>query len=263
MIYVMECGPLVDGAWLVFSLDSASGQTKVRAMEDRHEARRAVACELTHASGVACCASLSDFGRERGWRVQSVPEDVLRLAAQTLVSIENKESLGMLGFSPTADAWLRTSAMFLDAEPWTRLSMKTPLSVTFSDDPQVPRVAGVGGASVMPPSLILLPDRSAYERFAGRGEKTGLEDAIICGFDYLDGALSEAIGLAYGQTFHPVLLRLRRGKGVLVTEVELAHLAAALGAVASFASGKAVGRAVIDGLEALAWPLTAEESLRS
>lgn len=261
MIYVMECGPLPDGSWLVFSLDRENRQTKVRAMEDRHDARNAVAIELVNARGVHCCASLAEFGRELGWRVSSTPDEVLQLAAQTLVGMENREVLGMLAFGPAADAWLRASAMFLDVEPWEVFGMKTPLTVTFSGESPVTRVVAVGGRSVMPPSLLMLPDRRAYERFATRGEKTGLEDALIAGFDLVPGAISASVGLAYGRAFHPILLRLEKGRPSAITESELLQLAGALGATASLATGRGMGRAVIDGVEAIAVPLLPEETL--
>lgn len=261
MIYVMECGPLPDDSWLVFSLDRMSRQTKVRAMETREDARHAVAIELVGAVGVRCCASLGEFGRDRGWRVDSVPEEVLRLAAQTLVGLENQEVLGMLAFAPAADAWLRASAMFLDVAPWAVFGMKTPLTVTFSGESPLTRVVAVGGRSVMPPSLLLLPDRHAYERFATRGEQTGLEDALIAGFDLVPGAISASVGLAYGQAFHPVLLRLRGGKPSKLTEGELLQLAGALAATASLATGRGMGRAVVDGVEVIAVPLAPESEL--
>jgi hypothetical protein len=140
--------------------------------------------------------------------------------------------------------------------------MKTPIGVTFSGETR-PRVVAVGGASVMPPSLIILPDQSAWDQLNGRDPKTGLENAIIAGFDDIRGVVGEMVGLAYGVTFHPMVLRLRAGRPVPFVERELLELAAALGATASLATGRPVGRAVVDGLEAIAMPLTTETTLRS
>lgn len=266
MIYVMECGPVIHRGrdkWLCFSLNLNDRQAKVRAMERRQDARLAVASELPDGVPVSCCASLGKFGRSRGWRVRSVPDEVLTLAAETLVGMENQEALGMLAFTPTADAWLRTSALFLRAEPWRMLSMKKPLSITFTKKggTSTTRVAAVGGASVMPPSLLLLPDQAAWERLNMDDGVPGLDDALLSGFDAHTGALSEAIGLAYGVSFHPIVLRLRGRKPVPMTEPELLELAAALGAVASLCE-RPVGRAMVDDLEAIAMPLIPESSLR-
>lgn len=266
MIYVMECGPVNHRGrecWLVFSLDLSSRQTKLRVTWRRKDARDAVASELGGAKA-ACCASLADFGRPLGWRVRSVPDEVLKLAAQALVGLENEEALGMLAYSPVADAWLRACVAFLDVRPWENFTIHTPLTVTFTRDTPETRVVSIGGAGSMPPSLMLLPDRAALDCLSrDDGGKTGLEEAFIMGFDELDSAAADALGLAYGATFHPVLLRLRAGKPQPVTELELLELTCALAAVTSLATGRPVGRAVVDGLEAIVLPLESETALRS
>lgn len=264
MIYVMECGPVHhrgrDG-WLVFALDLKDNQAKVRVAHRRKDARREVVRALAGAPA-SCCASLADFGRAHGWRVASVPERVLQLAAQTVVGLENEETLGMVAYSPIADAWLKSCAAFYETAPWNSFSIRQPLTVTFTRDKPEARVIAVGGSGGLPPSLIMLPDLAAYSRFSGSGDPH-FDDAFIMGFDDHASAMSHAVGLAYGATFHPVVLRLRESKPALMSPDELLHLACALGATASLATGRPVGRAVIDGLEAIVLPLTPEAALRS
>ncbi len=246
---------------MVFSLDLQNDQAKVRVTQRRKDARREVVKALAGAPA-SCCASLGDFGRQHGWRVASVPERVLRLAAQTMVGLENEDTLGMVAYSPIADAWLRASVAFYENAPWRLLSIREPLSVTFTKDEPDTRVLAVGGSGELPPSLIMLPDAAAYSRFAD-SFKPNFEDAFIMGFDDCASAMSHAVGLAYGATFHPVVLRMRQSQPQLVSPDELLHLACALAATASLATGRPVGRAVIDGLEAIVLPLTPEETLRS
>ncbi len=264
MIYVMECGPVHHRgreSWLVFALDLNDDQAKVRAAPRRKDARREVVKALAGAPA-SCCASLADFGRQHGWRVASVPERVLKLAAQTVVGLENEDTLGMVAYSPIADAWLRSCALFYETAPWTAFSIRQPLTVTFTKEVPDTRVLAIGGAGGLPPSLIMLPDSGAYSRFSNSGEPH-FEDAFIMGFDDCASAMAHAVGLAYGAAFHPVVLRLRQSKAALIAPDELLHLACALAATASLATGRPVGRAVIDGLEAIVLPLTPDAVLRS
>lgn len=272
MIYVNELGPMAQGdrvVWLCVALNLVDRQANVRATSSPQESRRLVAEALPSGVPVQCCASLGEFGRARGWSVQPAPMDVRQLAAQTLVGMENQEALGMLAFTPTSDAWLRTSALFVLAQPWRKLPARTPISITFTKKGHAPtsRVATVGGAGVMPPSLLLLPDRAAWEtlRFDS-SEPVAFNDAILCGFDPHGTPVSEAIGLAYDTAFHPIVMRLRGKKPVPFAELELLELAAALGAVCSLAErddALPVGRALVDDLEAHAVRLPAKSEIPS
>ena len=264
MIYVMECGPVIHryrDCWLVFALDLTNDQAKVRVAPRRKDARHEVVKALAGAPA-SCCASLGDFGRQHGWRVASVPERVLRLAAQTMVGLENEDALGMVAYSPIADAWLRACVAFYETAPWREFSIRQPLTVTFTKATHDTRVLAVGGSGDLPPSLIMLPDAAAYSRFSIAGAPH-FEDAFIMGFD--DGAspMGHAVGLAYGAAFHPIVMRMRESKPALISPDELLHLACALAATASLATGRPVGRAVIDGLEAIVLPATPEATLRS
>lgn len=176
MIYVMECGPLFHrGAecWLVFSIDMMNRSVKTRVMQHRDDARREV---LTAIGGAPakCCASLAEFGRPQGWRVESPPDEVLTLAALTLVGLENQEQLGMLAFSPVAEVWLRSCAVFLEARPWEQFTSYVPLQVTFTGRTTTTRVVAVGGAGRLPPSLTVLKDHEAFAR--AHSPEGGLDD---------------------------------------------------------------------------------------
>lgn len=263
MIYVMECGPVSlrdRECWLAFSFDLLTRQTKTRVANDRDQARHEVASALGGARA-SCCAALGDFGRQRGWRVESPPEEVLELAALTLVGMENEAALGMLAYSPVAEAWLRSCAMFMDARPWEQFTSHEPLAVTFHGPAPGTSVLAIGGAGSLPPSLAMLPDRAAFDRVQQGGRD--LTDALLLGLEVRPGPVSASVGLAFGEAVHPVVLRLRRGKPRLVKEAELHRLAAALAAIASLASGRPVGRAVVGELEAVVVPLASHDELRS
>ncbi len=266
MIYVMECGPIFHRSrecWLAFSVDTNSRQVKSRVMQRRDDARREVALELKDARA-SCCASLAEFGSQYGWRVEPVPETVHSLAAQTLVGLVNQETLGPLAFSAAGEVWLRACAIFVGAAPWQQFNTNTPLSVTFSNDPGSTRVLLVGGTLGRPPSLSILPDLAAYERSRSqRGDDDGLGDAFILALDPRPGVVSEMVGLAFEEAFHPRVLRLEDGSPREMTEMELLQVAAALAAVASLASGRPIGRAVLAGLEAIVVPMMRETALRS
>lgn len=266
MIYVMECGPILHHnkeCWLAFSVDTESRQVKSRVMQRREDARREVARELKDARA-SCCASLAEFGSQYGWRVEPVPETVHSLAAQTLVGLVNQETLGMLAFSAVGEVWLRACAIFLQAEPWERFDTNTPLSVTFSNDPGSTRVLLVGGTRGRTPSLSVLPDQAAYARSTRKNsEDDGLSDSIILALDRKAGAVSELVALAFGEAFHPRVLRLEDGSPREMTEMELMQVAGALAAVASLVSGRPIGRAVLGSLETIVVPMVFEAGLRS
>ena len=168
----------------------------------------------------------------------------------------------MVAYSPIADAWLRACAAYYEIAPWNSFSIRQPLTVSFTKEEPDTRVLAVGGSGGFPPSLIALPDAASYFRFSASGEPL-FDDAFIMGFDDWPSAMSRAVGLAYGSTFHPVVLRLRDSKPALISPDELLHLACMLAATASLATGRPVGRAVINGLEAIVLPLTPEAALRS
>jgi hypothetical protein len=247
MIYVLECGPIQlqqrRDCWVVFAFDDSTRQVTTRVASDREQARRLVADELAHGP-TECCPSLGEFGQSRGWRVEEPSHEVLVLAGVTLASIENTEVLGPLMCTPLCEVWLRTCAMFIDTKPWLRFAPSTPLLVTFSDGELTSRVLSVGGARSLPPSFAMLPDYEAFQR-------ADLDDSIIMRFTDTPGVVSQALELGFGQPFQPRLLRLRKGEVELITPTELLRFTAALGAVASLATGRHVGRAVVDGLEAV------------
>lgn len=264
MIYVMECGPVHHRGregWLVFALDLKDDQAKVRVTPRRKDARWEMVRALAGAPA-SCCASLSDFGRAQGWRVASVPERVLKLAAQTVVGLENEEALGMVAYSPIADAWLRASTAFFETAPWKSFSIREPLTVTFTKATHDTRVLAAGGSGGLPPSLIMLPNLASYSRFSASAEPD-FDDAFIMGFGDHASTMRDVVGLAYGACFHPIVVRVRQSRPSLVSPDELLHLACALAATASLTTGRPVGRAVIDGLEAIVLPLTPEAALRS
>lgn len=267
MIYVMEAEPIeYNGreSWLCLSLNLIDRQAKVRASPSREESRMMVAEAIAddpRSKGipVVCCPSLAEFGEGNGWNSMAPPDEVLQLTAEALVGMENQATLGMLAFTPTADAWLRTSALFLSAEPWRLMSIKDPIVITFTPKdggPQTTRIACVGGAGTMPPSLLLLPDEAAFSRLSKAPENqrittTGLEHSLLAGFDSRASGVRNAVERAYGVPFHPILLNLRNGHATSISDRELLELAAALGAIASLTE-RPVGRAQIDQLEAIA-----------
>ena len=201
MIYVMECGPVVlerRRHWVVFSLDSSTRKVMTRVAPVREHARKAVADELGRAPAT-CCASLGEFGRERGWQVRPVPEDVLALAGVTLVGLEHQDLLGPQAVSPQTEALLRACAMFLDTAPWLQFSSYEPLAVTFTADPPITRVLAVAGSGRLPPGLIMVEGEAAFWRAHSRSDPV-LDDAVIVSLPAPPDVISD--------TLEP---RLRRG----------------------------------------------------
>lgn len=247
MIYVLECGPVHFHrqleCWVVFAFDPSTRQVITRVAQRREAARKLVADELGRAPA-ECCPSLEGFGHERGWLVEEPPHDVLVLAGVTLAGIENEETLGPLAFTPVSEVWLRTCAMFIDTKPWLRFAPSTPLCVTFSDAALTSRVLSVGGARSLPPNFAMLPDHDAFLR-------ADLDDAVIMRFKGTAGVVSQTLEQGFGQRFQPRLLCLRKGQAELISQTELMRFTAALAAVASLATGRLVGRAVVGGLEAI------------
>jgi hypothetical protein len=262
MIYVMECGPVFfskRAQWVVLSLDSSTRRVMTRVAPTRAEARKVMLDDLRGAPA-ACCASLAGLG----WDVQPPPEEVLSLLAVTLVGLEHQDMLGPLAFSRQAEALLRACAMFIDTAPWLQFTSYEPLDVRFGGASPVSGVLAVGGAGSLPPSLVLLPDRAAFER-AQRDARSGggLDDAVIIGLDDPPGLVSDTIEVAFGEAFHPRLLRLRRGQPAHFSADDLARLTASLAAVTSLACGRPVGRAVVGELEAFVAPCPAQPSERN
>lgn len=260
MIYVMECGPVVlerRRHWVVFSLDSSTRKVMTRVAPVREHARKAVADELGRAPAT-CCASLGEFGRERGWQVRPVPEDVLALAGVTLVGLEHQDLLGPQAVSPQTEALLRACAMFLDTAPWLQFSSYEPLAVTFTADPPITRVLAVAGSGRLPPGLIMVEGEAAFWRAHSRSDPV-LDDAVIVSLPAPPDVISDTLELAFGEAFHPRLLRLRGGKPVPMSGQDLAHLTAALAATASLATGRPAGRAVAGELEAIVVPCAGPE----
>ncbi|MDP1826022.1 MAG: hypothetical protein Q8L48_22345 [Archangium sp.] len=260
MIYVMECGPVFHSKraqWVVLSLDSSTRRVMTRVAPTREEARQSMRADLGGAPA-ACCPSLAGLG----WEVQPPPDEVLALTAVTLVGLEHQDVLGPLAFSRQTEALLRAGAMFLDTAPWRQFNAYEPLHVTFGGE--VTRVVAVGGSGTLPPSLIMLPDQPAFERAQRDARaKGGFDDAVIIGLDDPPDLVSDTIELAFGEAFHPRLLRLHRGKPTSFSADDLLRLTAALAAVTSLAAGRAVGRAVVGELEAIVVPCRAQPSQRN
>lgn len=262
MIYVTECGPVFHSKraqWVVLSLDSSTRRVMTRVAPTRAEARKSMLDDLCGAPA-ACCESLAGLG----WQVQPPPEEVLALIAVTLVGLEHQDSLGPLAFSRQTEALLRACAMFIDTGPWRQFTAYEPLDVSFGGASPASRVVAVGGSGIMPPSLIMMPDRAAFER-AQRDARSsgGFDDAVIIGLDDPPDLVSDTIELAFGEAFHPRLLRLHRGQPANFSADDLARLTAALAAVTSLASGRPVGRAVVGELEAIVVPCPAQPSQRN
>ena len=262
MIYVMECGPVFHSKraqWVVLSLDPSTRRVMTRVAPTRDEARQSMRTDLGGAPA-ACCESLAGLG----WEVQPPPEEVLALTAVTLVGLEHQDMLGPLAFSRQTEALLRACAMFIDTAPWRQFTAYEPLHVTFSGERQATRVVAVGGSGTLPPSLIMLPDRAAFDR-AQRDARSsgGFDDAVIIGLDDPPDLVSDTLELAFGDPFHPRLLRLHRGQPTDFAADDLARLTAALAAVTSLATGRAVGRAVVGELEAIVVPCDAPPTQRN
>jgi hypothetical protein len=259
MIYVMECGPVFlskRACWLVLSLDSSTRRVMTRVASSQEAARKAMRDDLRGAPA-ACCESLSGFG----WDVQPPPEEVITLTAVTLVGLEHQDVLGPLAFSRELEALLRACAMFIDTAPWRQFTSYEPLEVRFSGASAGSGIAAVGGAGTLPPSLVLLADRAAFDR-SHRKQRSGggLDDAVIIGLDDPPGLVSDVLELAFGEAFQPRLLRLRGGRPTAFSADDLAHLTAALVGVTSLACNGTVGRGVVGQLEALVSPCSSLDS---
>lgn len=257
MIYVMECGPLMGlkgTRWMVFALDEAERKVTSHVAPTREQARREM---VKHLAGtrVDCCASLDSFGRPLGWRVQPVPEQVRQCAAVSLVSLEHQDVLGPLAFTPLVEALLRACALFVEVKPWQRFKPSHPLAITFSSD-STTNVLSIGGALNLPPSLSVLPDHPAFER-------ADLEEATVLGLEDRPGLVGEAVMAAFGHSFHPRLLRLRRGLPDAMTEEELMRLVVSLTAATALGTGAAVGRAAVGDLFATIVPYRQDATLLS
>jgi hypothetical protein len=249
MNYVMELGPLADGSWAVFAVDL--GVAGDRAISSRMALSQSLArTDLAEALGqqkVTCCPSLASFGRKRGWKSGPVPAEVWCMAA-TLAASLDVEALDDLVCSPLIDAWLRACVMFLEAEPWQRFDSRVPLLARLEGTQSGSRVLAVTGRAQLPPGLIVLPDRQAFERSHQDGSEDGLDDAVVLTLDGRPGALSTVMARAFGRAFHPTLLCLRKGEPGFLTAAELGLLCTSLGAVASLGTGLDVGVGRMQGL---------------
>ncbi len=255
MIYVMECGPILQGAletWVVFSLDLSTSGVTCHIASRRDDARKATAAELSGAT-VSCCASLSTFGRPFGWRVKPTPERVRDLACVMMVGIEHQTALGPLAFSPLTEAWLRACAGFLDTAPWRRLTAHDGIDAHFEGRNPGSRVLVVTGSGRLPPGLVMLPDRAAFERAQTAGLHE-LEDAIILTLGREASATSTALQRNYGFGFHPLLLRLEKGKFGRLSQEDFKLLIAAICAMTSYGTGRPFGHATVEDVEATVMP---------
>lgn len=247
MIYVMECGPIFQDSvecWAVLSFDPASRAVSNLISTRRQEVRSAMAEQLRGRS-VACCASLGKFGRALGWQVKPVPPAVRDLACLTWVGVEHQRTLGSMAFTPMLEALLRACAGFLAVAPWRRFPATQALEATFEGRLRAHRVLAVAGAGRLPPSLVVLPDRAAFERVHRRDEGALLEDAVIVTLDPTPSPTAQALQLNYGPRFHPRLLRLRKGEDSSFSGEDLTLLVAALAATTSLGVGRPVGRASV------------------
>ncbi len=262
MDYVMECGPVFHAghkSWVMLTLESTTRRVRLRIGPSREAERRGVASELAGLPA-ECCPSLARFGAKHGWKERPVPNEVHALTAVVLVGLEQEPILGLLAFSPQAEAWLRSCAMFLETKPWLKFSSYAPLMITFGGE--LTRVLAVGGAGRLPPSLVMLPDHDAFQRAHGRADEA-LDDAVIISLGDSAGLASERLELAFGQSFHPRMMRLRNGAPSQMTELDLQQFTAALAAVTSLACQGTIGRSVVNGLEAIVVPWSYEMGLRS
>lgn len=255
MIYVMECGPVLQGAletWVVFSLNLSTRGVTCHLASRRDDARQATAAELIGAT-VGCCASLGTFGREFGWRVKPTPATVRDLACVMMVGVEHQITLGPLAFSPLTEAWLRACAGFLDTAPWKRLTVHDGIDAHFEGGVQGSRVLAVTGAGRVPPGLVMLPDRAAFERAQTSGPHE-LEDAIILTLGSEHSAITTVLKSNYDRAFHPLLMRLQHGKLARLTEDDFKLFIAALAAMTSYGTGRPSGHARVDDVEATVMP---------
>jgi hypothetical protein len=255
MFFVMECGPTFHGpreVWLVFSMELATREVSVRVAPDRDVARAEMAKHVAGAE-VVCGESLADFGGPHGWHVHPIPEELRSLACVLLVGLEHEWSLGPLARAPMLEALLRASAMFLDVAPWRQFSSHHPLEVRLRGKLEGTRILTVAGQGLLPPSLLVLPDRAQFERAQTPGGE--LRDALVVTLDQPPTTIAREVKLAYGASFHPILMRLRDGRLGRFSEADLEVLTASLAAVTSLAAGQAVGnasgRATVGDVEAL------------
>lgn len=255
MIYVMECGPILQGAletWVVFSLDLSTRGVTCHIASRRDDARKATAQELFGAP-VGCCASLGTFGRPLGWRVKPTPDTVRFLACVMMVGVEHQVALGPLAFSALTEAWLRACAGFLDTAPWRRLTAHDGIDAHFEGRVPCSRVLVCTGSGRMPPGLVMLKDRAAFDRAQTAGTHE-LEDAIILTLGLETSAITTALQRNYGFAFHPLLLRLQKGQFGRLSGDDFRLLIAAVGAMTSYGTGRPFGHATVEDVEATVMP---------
>lgn len=231
--------------WLIFAFNPSSREVKSRVAPSREEARRVLAAELT--GRVECCPSLADFGRAPGWRVAPVPPEVKTLACVLLLGFEHEWALGPLLASPLVEALLRACVLFLEAAPWRRFTSHQPLQARFTGALSGTRTFAVGGSGLLGPSLIILPDRAAFER--SQRPQGELEEVLLVAFEGGPSALTLATEALFGFGFHPQLLSLKGGSAATLSEGDLKLLLTGLAATAALGSGMDVGRGAAAGVE--------------
>lgn len=255
MIYVMECGPIFRcgrETWAVFSLNLTTRGVACHISARRDEARDAMASELRGAT-VGCCASLGRFGRRLGWCVEATPDTVRDLACVMMVGVEHQVTLGPLAFTPLAEAWLRACAGFLETKPWRRLTLHDGIDAHFEGRVPCSRVLAVSGSGRVPPGLVMLPDRRAFDR-AQDVSSYELEEAIVLTLGDEASAISTAMKGNYGCSFHPLLVRLVKGQLAPLAEDEFKLLIAAVAAMTSYGTGRPFGHATVEDVEATVMP---------
>jgi len=162
-------------------------------------------------------------------------------------------ALGPLAFSPLTEAWLRACASFLDTAPWKRLTSHDGIDAHFEGRTPCSRVLVCIGSGRMPPGLVMLPDREAFERAQTKGTHE-LEDAIILTLGAETSAITSALKTNYGFAFHPLLLRLQKGKFGRLLEEDFRLLIASVCAMTSYGTGRPFGHARVEDLEATVMP---------
>lgn len=251
MNYVMAVGPLSEGRWLAFTLDS-DGQTHMASADDRELVLKDMVAHLA-GKPARCHPSLHEFGRAHGWKRGDPTRRVLELAAILATGHENFESFaGYLPAPQLIDVFLRSCVAFLARDPWSQPQARRVLDVHYdAGDIQERRgmlISGPEDTSILiarDPELALTHDM-----------KEPPPECLAIEFVREPEAASQAILSAYHRRFVPRVARFHAGETSRFKDYDVLLAAAALSSAASLYSAREVGRSKILSIETFVTPRT-------
>ncbi|MBL8912253.1 MAG: hypothetical protein JNM17_16300 [Archangium sp.] len=250
MNYVMEVGPLSEGRWLAFTLDS-HGQTHMASADDRETVLKDMVAHLA-GKPARCAPSLHEFGRAHGWKRGDPTRRVLELAAILATSHENLGSLeGLFPAPQLVDVFLRSCVAFLSRGPWSQPAPRRVLDVHYDSGAGVEERRGMLISGPEETTLLIARDP---EFPLSIDMKAIPPECLAIQFVLEPEAAAQTIVSAHHRRFVPLFTRFHRSETTRFKDYDLLLAAAALSSVASLYSARDVGRSKILSIETFVTP---------